>query len=104
MINYRKVINKDVKNNALYIIYIFIINYIYNQMLQATAARKMIAVIAAYTNRKVTEADLAQYRQQHPGTEDGDEEIRAVLINDGCSEDYRRMFGQRSRREGWSNV
>lgn len=60
----------------------------------------MITVIAAYTNRKVTDADLAEYRKQHPDTEDSDMEIRVALINDGCSEDYRRMFGQRSRREG----
>lgn len=49
-------------------IYILTTDYTYDQVLQATAARKMIAVIAAYTNRKVTEADLAQYRQQNPET------------------------------------
>ena len=64
----------------------------------------MIGVIAAYTNRKVTAADIDEYRKQHPEATDTDAEIKDVLVDDGCSEDYRRMFGQRSRREHWNNV
>ena len=85
-------------------IYILTTDHSYDQVLQATAARKMIEVIAAYTNRKATAADIDEYRKQHPDATETDAEIKDVLIDDGCSEDYRCMFRQRSRREQWNNL
>lgn len=53
----------------------------------------------------VTREEIDEYRRSNAGsTLVDDDEIRGAIIDDGCSEDYRQMFGQRSRREGWGNV
>ena len=67
----------------------------------------MIAVIAAYTNRTVTDEDVETFRTAHPDALDGDDDddfIPRHLLDEGCAEGYRIMFGQRSRREDWNNV
>ena len=64
----------------------------------------MIGVIAAHTNRKVSDSDVAAYMAAYPDTLDSDDEVRRFLTDEGCSEDYRLMFGQRSRREEWHCV
>lgn len=43
-------------------------------------------------------------RHHHVDTLESDEETRYYLIDESCCEDYRQMFGQRSRREKWGKL
>ena len=75
-------------------VYLLTNHHSYNQLLQA-AARKMLAGITAYTSHAVSEVQTFAYTQQHPKQDDmqrGDE-IRNLLIDEICAQDYRIMFG-----------
>ena len=52
----------------------------------------MIGVIAAYTNRKVTDADNDDYQARYLDTTDSTDDNRRTLIDNVCSENYRYMF------------
>ena len=64
----------------------------------------MIAVIAAYTDHKVAAANVASWRVASPDSQWEDAAVEDHLMNEKCADDYRLLFGQRSRREGWGNV
>ena len=85
-------------------IYILTTDHTYDQVLQSIAARKMIAVIAAYTDHKVAAADVASWRVANPDSQWEDAAVEDHLMNEKCADDYRLLFGQRSRREDWGNV
>ena len=73
-------------------IYILTTDHSYDQVLQAAAARKMVAVIAAYTNRAITDAEVEHYKEAHPeACEEGEDEgpIRRHLLDESCADDYR---------------
>ena len=76
----------------------------YDEVLQATAANKMINIIEAYTSKVVGEEKIPAFRQRPGNTPVSADEARAKLIDDSCAEDYRVMFGQRCRREKWGNI
>ena len=70
-------------------------DHFYNQVLQPTAARKIIDLIAVYTNRLITNPDIRAYRGAYLDPVDScDDTIRDTLINGWCSEEYWILFGQ----------
>lgn len=76
----------------------------YDEVLQATAANKMISIIEAYRSKVVGEEKIPAFRQRPGNTPASADEARAKLMDDSCAEDYRVMFGQRCRREKWGNI
>lgn len=83
-------------------IYILITDYIYDQVLRATAANKMISIIAGYTNHVVIDEDILAFRAAYfDSILLRDETIGRMLIDEACFEDYTQIFGQISSRKDW---
>lgn len=56
----------------------------------------MINLIAAYTNRLITNPDIrADWDAQSDPVGSSNDVIRDTLINESCAEDYRVLFAQR---------
>lgn len=62
----------------------------------------MISSIAVYVSKKFSDTEVEACQKLYSYLEI--EEIRNHLMDKVCAEDYRVMFGQRSRREGWDNA
>ena len=87
-------------------VYLLTNHHSYNQLAPASGRAQDDWGTTAYTSHAVSNVQILAYRQRHPDQDDmqSDDEIRNLLIHKSCAEDYRIMFGQRSRREKRNNM